>query len=338
MADNLFCLDISEKYIKVVDSKKNNEIIEINSIGKIDSKVDFFSANTEKLISEQADIINQLVNNLKINKKNVNIIIPDSLTYNQVLTMPALNEKELVSAIKYQADQFIPMPIEETNIDIEVIEELKNENKILILIAAAEKKLIEKIQTTVELAGLIPESIESELSSNARFFQEINKKNNNQQIKESFLLVNFDYNSSSISYFNDEKLILKENHNLNFGYQLFLKEIKVNADVDEKKAAEILQVFNPDHQSSYPIETIIAALLREFVLEIKRFIGLKKIDRIYFINQIVNFPSLPYLIKKYIDIPIEIFNPYNLIKKSTLIDQLKNYLPLYISAIGGNFR
>lgn len=338
MADNYFCLDISERFIKLVDSKKNNEIIEINSIGKVDSKVDFFSINTEKSINEQANIINQLVKNLKINKKNVNIIIPDSITYNQVLTMPALNEKELISAIKYQADQFIPMPIEETNIDIEIIEEFKNENKILILIVAAEKKLIEKIQTTIELAGLIPESIESELSSNARFFQEMNKKIINQQTKENLLLINFDYNSSSISYFNDEKLTLKENHNLTFGYQLFLKEIKVNTDVDEKKAVEILQVFTLDQPSSYPIETIIAPLLREFVLEIKRFIGLKKIDRIYFINQIINFPSLPYLIKKHIDLPIEIFNPYNLIKKSTLIDQLKNYLPLYISAISGNFR
>ena len=67
------------------------------------------------------------------------------------------------------------MPIEETNIDIEVIEENQKEKKVLLLIVAAPKKVIERIQTTAELAGLNPESIENELSSNSRFINEFNK-------------------------------------------------------------------------------------------------------------------------------------------------------------------
>jgi len=338
MADNYFCLDISEKYIKIADAKKSGDTLEINSIGKIDSKNSFFSTDTEKSISEQASAINQLVNSLKIVKKNVNVIIPDSFTYNQILTMPYLNEKELISAIKYQADQFIPMPIEETNIDLEIIQEFKEEKKILILIVAAEKKLIEKIQTTVELAGLIPESVENELSTNARFFQEIDKKITTFQIKQNFLLVNFGLNSTNVSYFDGEKLILNESHNFSLGYQLFLKEIKVNTDIDEKKAADILQNFSPDHQSSYPIETIIAPLLREFVLEIKRFIGSKKLTGIYFINQVAYFPAFTNLIQKNLSVPVTIFNPYPFIKKSPVIETIKNALPLYISTLGGSLR
>lgn len=336
MADNFFSLDISEKYIKVVDTKITDGLIDINLIGKTNPVIDFFSSETEKTLSDQAALISQLVSNLKITKKNVNIIIPDSFTYNQILTMPYLNEKELISAIKYQADQFIPMPIEETNIDLEVIQENKQEKKILILIVAAEKKLIEKIQSTVELSGLIPESVESELSANARFFQEINKKKTDPQTKQSFILVNLGTNSSNISYFDQENLTLRESHNLAFGYHLFLKEIKVNTDTDEKKSIEILQSYSPEHPSSYPVETIISPLLKEFILEIKRFIGTKKPSKVYFINQTSYFPALPAFIEKGISLPVSLFNPISYIKKSPLVDNVKFELPLYVSTLGGS--
>ncbi len=337
MADNYFCLDIGEKYTEVADIRKQVDILEVLSIGKIETIEAFFTNEIEKTLNDQANAINRLVSSLKISKKNVNVVIPDSLTYNQILTMPYLNEKELISAIKYQADQFIPMPIEETNIDLEIIEEYKVEKKILILIVAAPKKLIEKIQTTVELAGLIPESVETELSANSRFLIEFDKKIIAPG-KQNILLVNFGVNSTNLSYFDQVKPTLKESHNISLGYQLFLKEIRVNTDTDEKKASEILKTYTAGHPSSYPVETIIAPLLKEFVSEIKRFISAKKPSSLLFIGNIAYFPGLISLIQKELAIPSVLLNPYSFIKKSPLVDGLSQELPFFISTFGGNLR
>src|SRR3989339_1843428 len=157
----------------------------------------FCSADDEKNLDIQAQRIKKLVDSLKITKKNVNVVVPGSLTYSQILVMPQLNEKELVSAIKYQADQFIPMPIEETNIDLEIIDEYKAEGKLLILIVAAPKKLIEKIQTTVELSGLVPESIENELSASSRLISQFNKKFFLPD-QEGVMVANFGLNSTTL--------------------------------------------------------------------------------------------------------------------------------------------
>lgn len=337
MADNFFCLDIGEKQTKIVDAKKSGDIIEINAIGKIDTDEYFYVTENEKKLENQANLIRRLVDSLKISKKNVNIIIPDALTYNQVLTMPYLNEKELISAIKYQADQFIPMPIEETNIDLETIEEYKQEKKILILIAASPKKLIEKIQTTAELAGLIPESVETELSSNTRFVLNFFKKIQ-PKVSGNFLLANFSLNSTNLSYFENAIPVIKENHSLALGYQLFLKEIQINTDTDSKKATEILKSFSPDHPSSYPIEAMVAPLLREFGSEIKKFIRDRKPNNLYFINNIAYFPSLTYFIEKQISLPTSILDPSFFIKKSQLVDSFVHELPLFVSTLGGNLR
>ena len=146
MADNFFTLDIDEKFTKIVEAKKNGNVLDVTALGITETSNSFYTGNLEKNIEDEVTQIRKLIGSLKISKKNVSLIIPDALTYSQILTMPLLNEKELISAIKYQADQFIPMPIEETNIDIEVIEEITGENKkekkVLLLIVAAPKKVI----------------------------------------------------------------------------------------------------------------------------------------------------------------------------------------------------
>jgi type IV pilus assembly protein PilM len=334
MADNFFCLDIGEKYTKVVDASKKNDLIEVSSIGRIETVSTFYTADVEKIVEEQSAAISQLVSSVKVSKKNVNVVIPGSFTYSQILTMPLLNEKELISAIKYQADRFIPMPIEETNIDLEVIEEYKEEKKILILIVAAPKKLIEKVQNAVELAGLIPEAVENELSASARFVNGFGKN----LAAKSTIIANFGLNSTNLSYFENDGQTVKESHSFAIGYQLFLKEIQINTDSDAKKGAEILQTFDMKSKSSYPVDVIASPLIKEFGNELKRFMANKKVDVIYIFNQVYLFPALVGFMNAEVAIKTLELNPYNFTSKNPLVESHRNELSLFISSLGGNLR
>src|SRR3989338_1652765 len=128
MADELISLDLAENVLRIAKAK--------NEGGKI-----------------------------RVEKKRLNIVIPDGFTYSQIIKMPRLKEKELLSAIRYQADQFIPMPIDETSLDLEILYEDKVSNNSLVLIIAAPQKLIDRVQNLSEQEGLYPEAIENELSA-----------------------------------------------------------------------------------------------------------------------------------------------------------------------------
>lgn len=341
MADNYFSLDIDEKFTKVIDAKKTKEYLEILALGKAETTEFFYASNLEKNIENQADQIKKLVESSNVTKKNVNLIIPDSLTYSQIISMPLLNEKELITAIKYQADQFIPMPIEETNIDIEVISEDQKEKRVLLLIVAAPKKIVERIQTTVEMAGLNPESVENELSANSRFINSFSKniidlyKINQTQ---GIVIANFDTNSTSLSYFLPQELIVKEVHHLSIGYQLFLKETQVNTDTDIKKSEEMLKTYDKKNQSPFPLEKIVQPLVKEFSNELKIFISKYNPATVLFTNKIFLFPSLITSLTEELSLPINIFDPSSLFVKSQLIDTYKKELPIFISGIGANLR
>lgn len=341
MSDNFFGLDIDEKFTKLAEAEKSGEMLEVAAIGKTETSDFFYSGNLETNIEAEVTQIKKLIETLNITKKNVNLIIPDSLTYSQIVSMPLLNEKELISAIKYQAEQFIPMPIEETNIDIEVINENQIEKKVLLLIVAAPKKIIGKIQTTVELAGLNPASVENELSSNCRFFAGFNKSIINQykvSQNQGIAIANFDVDSTSLAYFSPQELLIRESHHLSIGYQLFLKEMQVNSDTDIKKAEEILKIYDKKNPSSYPVEKIVKPLVSQFANELKIFISKYNPGIVLFTNKIFLFPSLVTLLSETLTFPISILNPYSFIKKSQLIETYKNELPIFLPAISANLR
>ncbi|MFA6081722.1 MAG: pilus assembly protein PilM [Patescibacteria group bacterium] len=341
MTDDSFCLDIDEKFTKLVDAKRVGDVIQVSALGKTETSDLFYTGNLEKIIDDEVAKIKKLLETLNITKKSVNLIIPDTFTYCQVVSMPLLNEKELISAIKYQADQFIPMPIEETNIDIEVIEENLKEKKVLLLIVAVPKKIVEKIQTTIELAGLNPESVENELSSNSRFINTFNKYILNQfkiNQDKGIVIANFDENSTSLAYFSPEKLTITETHHLSIGYQLFLKETQVNTDTDVKKSEEILKNFDKKNPSSYPVDTIVQPLVKEFSNELKIFAAKHNPASILFTNKIFLFPSLVTSLSEEMQRPVDILNPYSILGKSQLTETYKNELPIFVSAIGGNLR
>ncbi len=343
MADSFYCLDLGENLMKTIDAKEANDTIEIQNIAHVQSNPLFYTTDLDKEIELQAKIMQKLVDSLKNTKKNVSVVIPDSITYSQIMEMPKLNEKELISAIKYQADQFIPMPIEETNIDLEILSENMTSNTLLVLIVAAPKKMIEKVQKTVELAGLIPNSVENELSATTRMLNKFYAKMY-QKAGQYVFIVNLAYNSTSLYCYDTRNNLTVQSHTFNIGYALFAKELQINLNIDVAKAIEILTAYAGQEHISVPVSSILAPILKEFLSEIKRFMAQvadkykTNITGIHITNNGFRFPYLSLYLKNEVSMTIDVLNPYALCKKSSMVEAEKNALPVYIAAIGGNFR
>ncbi|MBI2051949.1 pilus assembly protein PilM [Candidatus Roizmanbacteria bacterium] len=345
MASNFFCLDLGESYIKVADIIKKGDLFEAVNLGMIETDQTFFRGESEKIIEKQAAIITKLLAQLKLVKKNVNIIIPDSYSYNQFVQMPHLNEKELLSAIRYQADQFIPMPLEEINLDIEIIREDEKNNKLLTLIAASPKKITEKVEKLIEYAGLAPQSIETEISAVGRTVSEIFKKiQAPSQTTSGILLININLTTSSLYFFDHREGLLTFSFNFNVGYNLFLKEIQVNLNVDQKKAEELLKNFGFAKNTSYELQTILTPVIKDFLSEIQKALtllkekGASQIGKMYVFNEALRFHAVEEIIKRYFAIPTAPFDLYPFFVKNNVVESFKNQLGFFVSSVGGNLR
>src|SRR3989344_4656215 len=171
--DNLFTIDFGETNIKIVDTQFKNSVFEIKNMGITDNDPLFYFSDQESVIAKTTSNIKTLIKQLKIIDRDVRLVIPDTFSYSNFIEMPDVNEKELLSTVKYQADQFIPLPLEQVNIDIEIIFKNPKTKKLLALLSAAPKKTIAKITGLCERLGIYPDSLETETSATARFIHNL---------------------------------------------------------------------------------------------------------------------------------------------------------------------
>jgi len=328
-----FALEITDSALKIFDGQINQNDIEVKNISLVDNlPFLFFSQETPDIRKKLAEIIKETLARLKINKRKVNLVIPDTYTYSQIISMPMLNEKELISAIKYQADQFIPLPIEEINIDLQILSRNEKEKTLLVLVVAASKKLVNKIEETIELSNLIPNILENQLSSFARFASKFSFSFP-QNVSQKIAFINFGQFSTSLYLFDRSTALISKIHTFNLGYNLFFKEMQVNTALDNNKISELFLSFDLKNKNPIDLELTISPVIKQFVLEIKK--SLMPDISSFLIGEVFRFPALPALLSKNISpASFSIFNPYSIFKSNPQIDHYKNLLPFFVTTFG----
>lgn len=107
--------------------------------------------------------IRELWKTAGIRKKKVILGIANQKVIVRPMDLPYMEEEELENAVRYQVQEFIPIPIDDAIIDYEVVDEFltgEDERMQTILLAAAHRDMISQFVDTVTNAGLVPEAIE----------------------------------------------------------------------------------------------------------------------------------------------------------------------------------
>jgi type IV pilus assembly protein PilM len=117
-----------------------------------------------------AAAITRLLKDTGAKGRNVQIALPESRVFTRVIEVPALTDRELASAIKWEAEQYIPLPLDQVNLDYTVLRDAKatGTNKMDILLVAAPKLLLDKYLSILEFAQLSATRAETEIIASAR--------------------------------------------------------------------------------------------------------------------------------------------------------------------------
>lgn len=161
----LIGLDIGTTTMKIVELEHSGKEYKLSAVG--------VSATPPKgLLSEArldqmalADAIKKTCQEARISTKFVNVALPESLIFTRVIDMPSLSDKELSSAIRWEAEQYIPIPLSEAVLDYQLMGRntgQRGEARMQVFLIAAPNSLIAKYRTVIEVAGLDLASIETE--------------------------------------------------------------------------------------------------------------------------------------------------------------------------------
>ncbi len=115
--------------------------------------------------------IKQLLSEAKIKEKRVVVSVAESRVYSRILTMPQMSEAELASAIKWEAEQFVPIPVSEVELDFSILEQQiagESDKKMLVYLVAAPKTYLQALVDFLTSLGLEPIAVESEMVAVSR--------------------------------------------------------------------------------------------------------------------------------------------------------------------------
>jgi len=161
-------LDIGSQTIKIIElSGDKNKHLKAAGAVSLSFEIDIANLKDEKTMSSLAQVIKKLASDAKISGKRVNIAIPESKVFTRVLKFPLLTDQEIDSAVKWEAEEYIPIPIEEAVIQHQIIDRRESSSppQALVLLVAAPKTLAENYIKIVDMAGFDVESAENSLTA-----------------------------------------------------------------------------------------------------------------------------------------------------------------------------
>ena len=138
-------LDIGSHFLKVVEISQGTEKPALVAFGM--KKIT--NPSREALAAQ----VKSLLDEIRISSRDLSVSISGPSVIVRFLSMPKMKDEDLRSAIKFEAEKFIPFNMADCVIDSYVVRMEVEENKIEILLVAAKKTQVEERIKLVESAS-----------------------------------------------------------------------------------------------------------------------------------------------------------------------------------------
>jgi type IV pilus assembly protein PilM len=337
----LIGLDISSTSVKVMELSKTGSSYRIEGIG-----VEPLPANAvvEKNIAEIETVgesVKRALHKSKIKTKNVAIAVAGSSVITKKITMPiSLSEDEMEGQIQLEADQYIPYPLEEVNLDFQVLGQTENNPETVdVLLAACRRENVDDRVAAVELAGLTPKIVDIEAYTIESVFSSMASQMPDEGMDKIIAIIDIGATMTSLSVISNHKLIYTREQN--FGGKQLTEEImrRYGLSYDEaglaKRQGGLPDNYEPEVLN--PFKETTAQQVSRFLQFFYSAGGDNgAIDHLILGGGTACLPNLAELTESHIGVPTTIANPFMDMSSSNKVNKanLESDAPSFLIAAG----
>jgi type IV pilus assembly protein PilM len=161
--NNAVGLDIGTRTVNVAQVSTKGGRSSVTDFGRFELPTE--SVREGEVLDPQAvgEAIRRLYAATSIKDKNVLVGVANQRVVVRQVDLPYLTEAELRSSLRFQVQEFIPIPVEEAELDFHVLEEFEGEGGTRMqrmLLVAADKDMIATHLEAVAAAGLRPVGVD----------------------------------------------------------------------------------------------------------------------------------------------------------------------------------
>ncbi len=334
-----FGLDISESSLKIAKlRKKRGGIINLTSFGETKLPPGIIVNGKVKDPDKLGEIIKIAIKEVKGEKLNTRYVVaslPEEKVFLQVIQLPILKEEDLKSAVLYEAENYIPFPLEQVYLDYEVIPSpFQKIDHLDVLIVAMPKEIVDSYLVSLEKANLIAKALEPDSYALSRAL--IKNK------ISPFPVLICDIGQKKTNFIIFSGASLRFTTTIHFGSQDFTQKISETLKIDLKKAEELkikygLSVlkkiklkgvepfqFEKEIQEDRKILSALMPSLQELKNEIKKYLDYytthtshehlpsngKRIEKILLCGGGALLKKLPEFLSRELDLSVKLADPW----------------------------
>jgi len=318
-----FGLDISEVSLKIVNLERRGGYLNLASIGEIQIKEGVIRngeiKDKESLIKSIKRAIAE-VKGKKVSTKYVIASLPEEKSFLQVIQMPKILEEDLKSAVIFEAENYIPLPIEEVYLDSQIVEPVVDHlDHYDVLISALPKKMVDPYVECFKAAGLKPLALEIESLSIARSLVK------DELTSSPVLLIDLGATKTSFIVFSGHSL--RFTFSIPVSSQKFTESIVRSMKIDQKEAERLKVKYGLQTQATKEGGEVFDALippLTDLIEQIKKCLDYyqshsghehlppdgQEVKKVFLCGGGANLKGLPALLSQQLELPVEIGNPW----------------------------
>lgn len=304
-----FGLDIGNHSLKAVQTKYiSPESAELVKIAKHDISEGILNTQDLNIL---ADEIKKLRDTADIATKKVVIALPESSIFSRLILLPEVDDAKLEQSIHYEAKQYLPVAIEDVQIDWIPITRSESEGKkfIQLLLVAAPKKIVGKYLELMELCGLEVIAVETETVATARSYT----YNNN--FSESVLIMDFGGTNTDISVVRGKNVIFSQS--MGTGSDVLTRALASEFNLDLLQAEQYKRTYGllKDQaegkiaQALRPMMTIILNEINKTINYFREHLRENTPTQIFIVGDGANLPGLPEYLTEVLGIPSKVNDP-----------------------------
>ncbi len=331
---DIVALDIGSNSIKVVQLAHSKRGWELRKLG-----ISYLppEAIVDGSIIDSMTVTNAVVELLKEHKIKAEDAV-SSLTGHSVIikkvALPAMTEEELGESIQWEAEQYIPFPVSDVNLDFQILgEDPEAQGQMEVMLVAVKKDVINDYTNVIKEAGLNPVIMDVD----AFAVENMMEINYTVAPGENLALVNIGASVTTISVVSGGMTVFTRS--VPVGGNQFSEELQRQFNISYQDAENLKMGREVEAAEGQDVQVVLEPVLNNMIGEVKRSIDFYLsgvpgafISKIYLSGGGAKLAGLQGIIQEGTSIPTELVNPFN-----SIVSNQKDFDPAYLADMGPNF-
>ena len=266
--------------------------------------------------------------------------VAGSAVITKVISMQAdLSDDEMESQIQLEADQYIPYPLDEVNLDFEVIGPSEEDpERVDVLLAASRSENVDARVDALDIAGLTAKVIDVEAYAMENAFSLIKEQMPDHGLDKTIAVVDIGATMTTLNVLHDLKTIYTREQV--FGGKQLTEEIQRRYGLSYEEAGMAKRQGGlPDNYVPEVLEPFKEAMAQQVSRSLQFFFSSSQynsVDHIVLAGGSSSIPGVDELIEQYQGVPTTIANPFSnmIISPKIKAQVLSNDAPALMIACG----